>query len=55
MTNKEMLVCIDTKLKELKVQFDNHLCHHFRITLILLGITGSAIITLLAFLLSNMI
>ena len=53
MTNKELLICIDAKLKELKVQFDNHLVHHFRVTLVLLGVTGSAIITLLAFLLSK--
>ena len=44
MTNKELLVCIDTKLNELKAQFENHLSHHFRIALVLLTITGAAII-----------
>ena len=51
MTNKELLICIDAKLSELKKQFDNHLTHHFRITLVLLSVTGSAIITLLVLLL----
>ncbi len=47
MTNKEMLVCIDVKLSELKVQFENHLLHHFRIALVLLGITSSAVVGIL--------
>ena len=51
MTNKELLVCIDTKVDELRTQFDNHLSHHFRIALVLLGITGSAIVALLVTLL----
>ncbi len=51
MTNKELLICIDAKLKELKVQFDNHLVHHFRVALVLLSVTGSAIIALLVLLL----
>ncbi len=51
MTNKELLMCIDTKLNELKIQFENHLSHHFRITLVLLGVTCSAIIGLLVALL----
>lgn len=51
MTNKELLQCIDRKLNELKKQFENHLIHHFRVTLVLLSVTGSAIITLLVLLL----
>ncbi len=51
MTNKELLICIDTKLKKLTTQFDNHLAHHFRVALVLLSITGSAIIALLVLLL----
>ena len=51
MTNKELLICIDAKLKELKVQFDNHLVHHSRVALVLLSITGSAIIALVVLLL----
>jgi hypothetical protein len=30
----DLLVCIEEKLKELKVQFGNHLKHHFAITLV---------------------
>jgi len=52
MTNREYLVCIDTKLKGLKEQFDNHLRHHWAITISLLGSTGGLIAALLVVLLS---
>ena len=51
MTNKELLICIDKKLGRLEEQFNNHLSHHFRVALVLLSITGSAVITLLVLLL----
>lgn len=51
MTNKEQLTEIATDIKWIKNILSNHLLHHKRVAYILLGITGSAIITLLAFLL----
>ncbi|KKL50920.1 hypothetical protein LCGC14_2300670 [marine sediment metagenome] len=45
MTNKELLICIDVKLKELQKQFDNHLKHHFLITLAACGAGVGAILT----------
>lgn len=47
MTNKEYLVCIDTKLKDLKKQFDNHLHHHLLVALALISVTGGAITALI--------
>ena len=51
MTNKELLIKVITKLDILEEQFSNHLAHHFRVTLFLLSITGSAMIALLVLLL----
>lgn len=47
MTDHDLLVCIDVKLKELKKQFDNHLKHHWAITIPLIGIAGSLVVALL--------
>ena len=47
MTNKEYLICIDEKLNELKEQFNNHLKHHFAVSIALLTITGGAITALI--------
>lgn len=47
MTNKEYLICIDTKLKELKEQFTNHIRHHWLVTIPLISITGAAITALI--------
>lgn len=44
-TNKELLVCIDAKLKALKEQFDNHLKHHFIVTLAVCTTGVGAILT----------
>lgn len=60
MTNKEYLICIDTKLKELKEQFSNHLKHHIEkaraqlaINIALLTIAGGAIVALIIALLGK--
>lgn len=45
-----MLVKVLTKLESLEIQFNNHLSHHFKITLFLLSITGSVVIALLVLL-----
>ncbi len=47
MTNKEYLIRIDEKLSGLKTQFDNHLKHHFAISVALLTITGGVITALI--------
>lgn len=59
-TNKELLVCIDVKLKALKDQFDNHLRHHdihsqryFLVTLASLSATLTVIGTLIVFILTK--
>ena len=56
MTNKELLICIDVKLKALKEQFDNHLAHHgvlsnrfFLVTLASISATLTVIGTLVVF------
>lgn len=45
MTDHDLLTCIDAKLKGLKDQFDNHLKHHFAITLAACGAGVGAILT----------
>ncbi len=47
MTTKEYLICIDTKLKNLKEQFDNHLKHHWAITIALITIIGTGVIKII--------
>lgn len=46
----DLLICIDAKLRELKKQFDNHLSHHFKITLLAIGTALSAFTTLIVLL-----
>ena len=53
MTNKEYLICIDTKLTELKEQFSNHIKHHWLVTIPLIGITAATITALVITLLSK--
>jgi len=52
-TNREYLICIDAKLKALKEQFDNHLKHHWLVTIPLITITGGAITALIVALLTK--
>lgn len=52
MTNKEYLICIDIKLKELKEQFTNHIRHHWLVTIPLISITGAALTALIIALLN---
>ena len=33
-TDHDILICIEEKIRELRNQFDNHLKHHFAITLV---------------------
>ena len=46
MSDHDLLVEVNTILKELKVDFDNHLQHHFRYTLLACSVALGAIITL---------
>lgn len=45
-SDHDLLVEVNTILKELKVDFDNHLVHHFRYNLLAWGVALSAIVTL---------
>lgn len=49
----DRLVRLDAKVDFLCEQFRNHLKHHWMVTIPLIGITGTAIISLLVVLLSN--
>jgi len=42
----DILIRMEVILKELKVDFDNHLVHHFRYTLLACGVALSAIVTM---------
>ncbi len=46
MNDHDLLIEAVTILKELKVDFDNHLSHHFRYTLLACSVALGAIITL---------
>lgn len=41
-TDHDILICIEEKIKELRHQFENHLKHHWTITLVCLsaGLVG---------------
>jgi len=47
MTDGERLIKIETILNELKADFDNHLSHHFRYTIMAWGIVLAAVIGLI--------
>ncbi len=53
MTDHDLLVCIDVKLKELKEQFSNHLKHHWAMTLALVMITFGSVISVIIALLTR--
>ena len=42
----DILIRMEVILKELKIDFDNHLVHHFRYTLLACGVALSAIVTM---------
>ena len=42
----DILICLEVKLKELKNDFENHLVHHFRYSIMAWGIALTAIVTL---------
>lgn len=46
MNDHDLLIEAVTILKELKVDFDNHLVHHFRYTMLISSIALGAIVTL---------
>lgn len=52
-TNKELLICIDVKLKLLKEQFDNHLKHHFLVTLASISATLTVVGALIVFIITK--
>lgn len=54
-TDHDILICIEEKIKELRLQFDNHLKHHNMYTIALLTITGGAIGSLIIALVSLLI
>lgn len=43
----DLLIAISVQLSELKIQFSNHLKHHWGITVTLLGITLTSLVSLL--------
>ena len=51
MNDHDLIVRIDAKLDELKTQFDNHLSHHFKATILAWTTAISAIGALLIILL----
>lgn len=42
----DILICLEVKLKELKIDFENHLIHHFRYSIMAWGVALGAIVTL---------
>ncbi len=42
-SDHDILICIEERLSELKIQFSNHLKHHNTYAIALLTITGGAI------------
>lgn len=46
MNDHDLLIEMNTILKELKTDFDNHLVHHYRYTLLASSVALGAIITL---------
>lgn len=53
MTDHDLLICIDIKLKELKQQFANHIKHHWMVTIPMIGITFGSIVSLIITLLTK--
>jgi len=49
----DLLICIEVKLNELKGQFENHLKHHWAITICALGALLSALSALIILLIQN--
>lgn len=46
MNDHDLLIEVHTILRELKVDFDNHLCHHYRYTMLASSVALGAIVTL---------
>lgn len=53
MNDHDLLVCINVQLAELKLQFSNHLKHHFMIALAAWGTALGAIVTLAIYIITN--
>ncbi len=45
-SDRDLLICLEVKLKELQKAFENHLVHHFRYTLLAWSLALGAIITM---------
>lgn len=45
-SDHDILIEMNTTLKELKVDFDNHLSHHFRYSILACSVALGAIVTL---------
>ena len=47
-TDHDILICIEEKIRELRHQFDNHLHHHWAVTLVAIsaGLIGMVNITI---------
>jgi len=43
----DVLICIEVKLKDLKTNFDNHLQHHFRYTIMAWTATIGLVVALI--------
>ena len=48
-SDHDLLTCIDVKLGELKVQFENHLSHHFWYTTFAWTTVVTLLVTLIVF------
>ena len=45
-SDRDLLICLEVKLKELQKDFENHLIHHFRYSIMAWGVALGAIVTM---------
>jgi len=45
-SDHDVLICLEVKLEEIKTDFENHLVHHFRYSIMAWGVALGAIVTL---------
>ena len=53
-TDHDILIRVETKLEEIKIDFENHLVHHFRYSIMAWGVALGAIVTLAIALIKTM-
>jgi len=46
-SDHDLLVCIDVKLRTLTKHFENHIKHHWMVTIPLISIIGGLVVTLI--------